>query len=607
MANRLLKLARYEYLPAVQEVIARPAYCVTTTTRKAVTTYTTPTTVRRSLNTIDINTGIGAGGIATLNENGTYTVTSPAVPITSYQDVRETVCYPETIGVEGRDAIVVSDSQVGWNAGAASIGQYTGDLFAAFEFNPDGAGMLCGLTPAGSTIAEYNAIRYGLRLSGDTVVVVENGAILVDSGVTYTPSVSVGIHRVGGVVTYRVGAWRYTSSRTSVGTLALSACLYSAGDYIDNPTIVGIKPLSANSQWGWVDFGDTYALDARSDWGWGVTATMGDGFGTAEFPLLVWASEQVLGSAELDVGGVTLEANDLPIVVSSGIITQTPMSMLATGTGTSTGEAEFDAADVILLASDYSYGGADFIAVEPTVNGVSTGEATDAGSTADLLLAIDQYISDPVVYALIDETITLGDSIVVVLALDAGLVEYLLPSDDANATLLLTALLESNLQFTDNVNTVRAAMLQYATNLLTGAVGRYEGFDFAGFTQVGLQTYGWKRDGLYKLGYAEDTGEEIQALIDFAAEDFDSTNRKAVRALFFGADTDGMMYARMVDDNNVERTYRVIPHSDTHRANPAQKPTSRFWRLRLEIVDATFADLDNVEWKVTTTGRRTRS
>src|SRR5690606_9212591 len=155
----------------------------------------------------------------------------------------------------------------------------------------------------------------------------------------------------------------------------------------------------------------------------------------------------------------------------------------------------------------------------------------------------DWYMTDPVLYAALNDTLDIGDTIDLLLALDAGLVEYLIADGEVDATQVLQALLASGIQFTDNINSVRSAVLQYATNLRTGAVGRYEGFDFLGFSKVGMQTFGWKRDGLYRLGYAEDTGEEIQAMIDFAAEDFDTTHRKSIRALFFGVDTDGALYA----------------------------------------------------------------
>lgn len=85
--------------------------------------------------------------------------------------------------------------------------------------------------------------------------------------------------------------------------------------------------------------------------------------------------------------------------------------------------------------------------------------------------------------------------------------------------------------FSDEATSVRGELLQYATNILTGAVTRYSGFGFAGFCAVGMDTYGWKTDGLYKVGAETDNGALISAIIDFAASDFDTTQRAARRCV----------------------------------------------------------------------------
>lgn len=584
MANRLVKLVDYEYLPAIREVIARPAYCTTVTIRVPVTVYS----AAPDPGTIPINTGVGYG-----------------YPVTTYKTVRRTVCYPAVEGVEGREAQRIHHTVVGWDAGARSVGQYIGDFYLAFDFNEDGSGMLCGLTPVGTPVGEYNAIRYGLLLSDGMLSVVESGVTVAST--PFVPQTRPSIYRVGGVVTYRAGDWSYTSPRRTEAPLAVNACLYVSGDFIDNPEVVPVHRLQADSAWGWVSWDTAFNIRATAPWGWGGAATMGDGFAHISVDFDLVASQEAQGTARLDVGGVGILANDAPRISTSGVSHQLPVGIAGQGTSVSVGSAHIDGGGAIVLAADYSYGGADLIAASVDIVGLSYDEFPGTGIGSDLMAVADAYVMDPVVYAWLDNTLTVGSSIDVLVALDAALVEYLIHDDDVSATMVMSALLASNLKFSDNVGAVRAAVLQYTTNLLTGGVGRYEGFDFSGFVRVGMDTYGWKRDGLYRLGYAEDTGEQIQAMIEFAAEDFDTTTRKSIRALFFGVDTDGALYARLVDDNDCDATYRVIPHGDTQRANPAQRPTSRFWRLRLEIVDATFADLDNVEWKAATTGRRTRS
>ena len=623
MSNRLFKTAQYEYLPAISEVIARPAYCVIELQSVTYTSYTNPSDIG-FVPDFEDNRGpryetpryeysdspeYQTPKIPARGGGGTTVYIPPSDPVTTTRYYRVRRCFDAVEGVEGRDASFNPLSTPAWDGLGTSIGLYRDDFYFAFDFNPDGVGMLCGLMVPGQAVS-YNNILFGMTVLDGTVVIIENGRsgqTTVDSGVLYVDGLPLRIQRVGGSIRYKVGSWDYTSDKTYETSLSVGAVLYAPGDYVDNPRVSEIHPLSIRSSWLWIDHDTAFAISASIPWGWGGDATIGDGFVTVDLPLLVRASQEKMGEAALDVGGVSVAGNDLAVLVQSGIVTQLPMTLYAQGAGTSIGHLESSIGGPILLAADYSYGGAELTVADLFLFALSTGEPDGVGSASELSVVIDQYITDPVIYALLQEDLSVGYSFTVVLAIDAGLVDYLIPGDALNANLVFMALLESGIQVSDNAASIRTTMLQYATNLLTGAVGRYEGFEFQGFAKVGLQTYGWKPDGVYALGYAQDTGEEINALIDFAAEDFDTTNRKAVRALFFGVDTDGTMYARLVDDLGVERTYHVIAHGDTHRANPAQKPTSRFWRLRLEVVGASYADLDNIEWKLTTTGRRTRS
>lgn len=586
MANRLVKRVEYEYVPAIREVLPQPAYCITTETRRAVSGGTSGSTYQVPIQAVP-------------PASTTYTTN------TQYVTQRRTQCFSAVPGIPGVPEKWLAVDDLGWGSGARSAGIFVGDFLFSFDFGRDISGALCGLTTPQADAPPYNAIRYGLRLVGDTCAVVESGIVI--STLPYSAGTPVAIQRVAGMVTYFVGDWVYTSSKRVDTPLMVASCLYVNGDYVDNPVIHPVQRIADYISWGWEDFGTATAISAQLPWGWSASASMGDGVATIAIPLVLRGSEVEGGVAGLVVHGPTARANDAPRLEVSGMSPQ--LSMLLTGRGVSihAGGAELHAGGVVVRASDYDVGTAVLRLDAPFVWGLSTGEAPGVGAASELAVVYDTYTTDPIVYAHIDGTLRVGGTIDVLLVLDAALVDYLIAGDTLTASALLYALISSDIQLSDSVGSTRNAVLQYATNVLTGAVGRYEGFDFRGFTRVGMKTYGWKPDGLYRLAHAEDTGEELQAMIDFAAEDFDTTSRKSVRALFFGADTDGALYARLVDDNDCDAIYRVIPHGDTQRANPAQRPTSRFWRLRLEIVDATFADIDNVEWKVATTGRRTRS
>lgn len=595
MANRLVKLARVDYTPAVLAVPPTPAYCTTRTERRAISSGGSMTL-----------TIYNSGPNQVSQPSSVWVYESRGSGTTSYQNVRTQVCYPAIPGTPGIPAQAQETVEIGWDAGAHSIHAFSGDFRFEFDIGQDSSGVLCGLAPAGIPSAEYNTIRYGLRQVGDQLTVVELGRMVVEAP-TYTPGQRLVIQRLGGVVTYRVGDWTYESPLRSVNSLGVYACLYVTGDFVDNPAVHRLFSFGVDTAWGWIDHDTESAVAVRAPWGWSGEASIGEGETYVTVPVTVWANETAVGEARLDVGGVTLAANDNIRLDITGIIHHIPMNMSSVGLSINSGEVDWDAGGALVKASDYMHGEVVYEAATVEVYAVAYDEAPGTGLASELLAMADIYTVDPVLYAVLYEGLSVGEHLDVFLAIDASLIDYLVPSDRYDAAAILVALLRSSLHISDDIHRAKAEMLQYATNLATGAVGRYDGFGFSGFTRVGMHTYGWKRDGLYRIVDAEDSGECIQALVDFAAEDFDTTNRKSIRALFFGADTDGALYARLVDDNDRDTTYRVIPHGDTQRANPAQRPTSRFWRLRLEIVDATFADLDNVEWKAATTGRRTRS
>lgn len=597
MTNRLVKLARFEYTTATPAVPPQPAYCVTRTVRVPISTGGGSTTL--TIHNPGANTW-GGSSVWEYNYQGSGS--------THYGNRRVTTCYPARQGVPGGAAVSTEHLEIGWEAGARSLGVFAGDFSFSFDIGPGSVGVLCGLAPMGTPVASYNAIQFGVRMVNDVVAVVEYGQVVATVG-PFTPGAKVTIYRVGDVVIYQVGSWRYYSPQHSDRPLVVFACLYVSGDYVDNPKVSLLHTLSAYGEWGWPGYDTDYQLRAESPWGWGGLVTLGDGTAWLRLPAARMSSgdDSTFGVADLVLPGLRIDANDDPRIDTAGVTVRVPMVMSGLGYSIGAGDADLRTAPMALLASEEAYAGADLRLPALQVFGVEYDEAPGTGLGSEFLLLADSYMTDPVVLALLTDTLYVGATFDVLVAIDAQLVDYLVAGDTVDVSALITALLKSSVVISDNLAMAKAAAHQYATNLLTGAVGRYEGFDFAGFVRVGMETYGWKQDGLYRIVDARDSGEAIQAFIDFAAEDFETTQRKAVKALFFGADTDGALYARMMDDSDTTYTYRVVPYGDIQRANPAQGLTSRFWRLRLEVVDATELELDSVEWRVVTTGRRTRS
>lgn len=516
-----------------------------------------------------------------------------------------TTCYPAVPGEPSIEPSATVIANLGWNAGAVSANSVAGDLSAEFEIGASTLGALVGLAPPGAATGAYGAITHGFLYADDALAVVESAVEVVDTGVVLTPGMRLRITRVGGVVTYHADDWQYTSAQASYGDTILAAVLYAAGDYVTNPVLTGLRSMGADAPWGWADDFSRRALRASAPWGWGGDAALVDGRVTVGFDMAFAASDVAMGSATIDVGGVEIDAvGGFPDVEIAGLATLVPYAVAGVGSSVYSGSGT-DSMDMAVLGADYDYGLGGGEVADLICWGNDPGEAPGTGSYFDVAYLTDTYSTDAVLYAMLRETLTIDATLDVLIAIDAMLLDRLVALDAHSAAGVFTALLTSGLTFSDDASLVSGALSQYATNVATGAVTRYAGFDFRGFCTVGLTTYGWRKDGLYRLGADDDDGEPIDASVDFAAEAFGIRQQKRLDAVYFGVDTDGTMYARLTDDDDVERTYNVLPRGSEARATPARGLSSRYWRLQLQIIGATTATLDHIEWVAAATRQRT--
>lgn len=155
-----------------------------------------------------------------------------------------------------------------------------------------------------------------------------------------------------------------------------------------------------------------------------------------------------------------------------------------------------------------------------------------------------------------------------------------------------------------NGDLARREALQYAINIATGAPSVYRGFDFNGFVSVDGIAYGWKSDGLYRIGADADDGDTIRALVDFGISDYGRAQRKRVAAAWLGIRTDGCTYVKVRADNGAEHIYRANASRDNHKAILAKGVAGRRWSFTLELEDASFASLDSIEIEIALLDRR---
>lgn len=607
MGHRLIKQAVVTYVPAIAEVIAQPAHWDVSYDRQQVVHYgggNKPGGVIPIYGFYRDSAGNVIQGIVGYTSGVIY----GAYPYLVWEDVAVYHYWPAVAGVRGRDALVTTDNQLGWNAGAESAAVLDGDFILTCLIPITSVGVLVGIMPAGATVANYNTLTHAVLVSAlDDPRVIESGVQVSGTDPTFR-NTDLRIIRRDRTITYYVGENApIVSARESAGPVVMAAVMYAASDTVDTPGFVQAAYLQSQGDWQWGEALGFSNLVAHSTWQWAGNVTLNDGVASMVIDLTMNAMDEDRGSAHMVMDIPTLSATMGFVQIEAiGFVLNVPFTLSALAIDGDVGQAQ-DTFDLTMHSGDYDYGDAVMVIDGWAMFSQSTEEEMGDTAAPEVFALGDYYVVDPVLYAYLNSTLQIGTTIDLLLFIDAHLADHLALFDGADMVSIIQAVLTNRLEFSDSASNVSRMLLQYATNLASGAVGRYQGYEFEGFCRVGMQTYGYKRDGLYLLGADDDNGQLISALVDFAAENFATTQGKRLSNLYLGLSTDGQVFVRMTDDNDNDVTYLARQRKTEYRADMQQGKTSRFWRMRLEIVDATHASLDNVEWVAAATGRRTSS
>ncbi|MFK3971114.1 hypothetical protein ACI2KS_10345 [Pseudomonas sp. NPDC087358] len=575
MANRLTKRSRTTYNAGVPAQAGTPARCVTGPG------YNVVYIDGKQLINKGVDTPPGYPTIVKyhLDATGRKVVDQILIPTMVPSD-SVTTCYPAVPYSPGVEATSTTDQQAGWNSGARSLAAPVGDFELTFAFPPVPSGaVICGISGTNSTVGSFAAIEHGLYTSGVSIQFYESGAVKHTFSVSPAVLPSLSIQRIAGVVTAVVNGEAFRSGTRSTGSKSITAALYAAGDYVDSPVI------------GSVASGSSFA-----------PLSLGNSPGSAP-EITSHETTLLLGSAS----GKDSATAVVPVISLDGVVTVFDMAMSAVDHGIAN-DAGVQGADVspgVNSSEDY-YTAMRLVFDDPQVVGYDTDQLLEAAIVEGI---IPDSLTDftPSLFATISESLTLGTIINVMIAIDAKLVEILALPSNASANLILETVLRSGLAISDYSSQSRNEALQYATNVATGAVTRYSGFGFNSFCRVGTDLWATRPDGLYKIGGDTDNGDLLSYLIDFAADDQGTPRTKRLENIFFGIQTDGRTYARLTDDFGREQTYRLIQRDSSEaRIETAKGASSRFWQLRLEGEEATYAEIDNIEWVAATGSRRTK-
>lgn len=134
------------------------------------------------------------------------------------------------------DAIVATPI-VGWNGGATTVAELSGDIHTVFTPTLGSAAEIVGFLYVNEPNIQPTRVTHGFFVASQSGVVVakviENG-VYKTSGFEVGTNVELEIRRVAGVVSYFIdGEPVYTSATRSSLAAVVNACLYASGDGVE--------------------------------------------------------------------------------------------------------------------------------------------------------------------------------------------------------------------------------------------------------------------------------------------------------------------------------------------------------------------------------------
>lgn len=583
--------------------------------------------------------------------SGTGYAGSGGVPI--YRT--ETVCYPAVEGRQGSPARIDNYENNGWNGGARSIFPVpVGGYFEA-DMPDNPLGVLIGLSD-GAFDHSYSHPTHALAFRPGGVTPIEKGA---DVGPEVARGSRVRMTRTAsGVRMFVDGVLIHESSTPIAGAAYVDATLYGLSDYVDNPVIGLFHEVRGEADMrlqaelfgsGGVAAMRLEAVGVASlngviiTSGTGTLAMLGEGSAFARYDLkenagllleVVATGYGVFGPGQTIVGDVSGGQGQLvadgwgsdrntaralgyfsrPVLTAragrpEAEVTQAvgvfPFPM---GSGALSSGAVMSGEGVMTMtgkASENTYFGGS--APAATVYQCVAWESYLPQGVMDggeMLFSFDNLALNLIQFFVLHEGIEIGSNLDIYVIVSMELAETIGVTSLASLATVIEMAIHERVALTSNIAGAQA--LQYAVNAVTGALSRYENFGFKQFATAGGRTYAINNAGLYRLEGENDEGATLNASIDFGASDFGRAQGKLISSVYAGITTDGYVYLRVTGDDGKERIYRAEGSDPERRALTAKGLVSRHWRLRLELMDASYADLDNIEIEMGVSQRRLR-
>lgn len=669
MVSRLQKQPVLTYVPGVTAVAAKPAYCYTyqeiTSYKEAeiVVRFIPLADGNIPSGAIPVYKGNGAYGTILTG----YTITeysngasigsyggSPLIPV--YTEC--TVCYPEVAGVAGVAPKIIKSANNGWNSGARSASYIPEGSYVKVDIPSDPIGVLFGLSD-GQFSHTYGSSRFALVARPSGITPIENG-----QNVYYEQPLSgtLIIARSEGMVRMIInGEIIYSSPNEMRGDMYAISLLYASSDYVTSPfkgsyhelavvsefesesfidhrngsvclftvendaiaTLNGVAMLSVNSRFtvqniaqGLVTYKPKVTtgisvvnnLAGYGYFGKNGNITSGINYASGKASFAGYASysghAKSHGSFSRPVLNARANKPEVEVIEASGIYPAPIFSghLLSGVVLESQGFVSFKG-----KASDAAYFGGK--APAATINRLVAWQSylgDDQLDGSEMVISIDQFRLETNALFILHEGIGVSDTVDFYLIINIEAYDGIAVNGSVSLSSIIELAISERVAISGSSSVARKEALQYAVNAVTGALSTYRNFGFKQFATVRGETYAITDSGLYKLTGDTDNGDLLNASIDFGASDFGTSQLKRVSSVYAGVNTNGDVYIRMTADEGQERIYKAITEPNECRVKTAKGLAARHWRVRLELTDASYADIDNLEIEVGVSQRRLR-
>ncbi|UCV01143.1 hypothetical protein [Acidovorax radicis] len=569
MTNTLKKVTNVVVLPeraasaAIPYMPARPAYTATET--KQFCRLVTRTTGGTAPSLTKVVTIVDGKAVVTFVQ----IPGSPGVTTTTRvcEDVQVSVFYPARPEQKAQEAVtyrprtVVQEFGIGWNAGARSIAELSGNGAATFLV-PSASGAVVGFNDVDED-SGYLSIEHGLYFQNETFRVIELG-VLKGSDATFLKTDTFKIERVGDQVRYyQNDALIYTSLEPSTRPVFLDVSLYSGGDIVDAPTLIGttggysnasMRPMSGfaseTSGWSFSHASMAQMTGAASDLWPRSNAVMR--------PMTGMATDKKYGESHASMRPMSGSASAGMLAPTYAVSAAQMMPMYGAAYGP---EVRYGTSNAVMrpmtgMAVDKKYGEshAEMAPMQgyasdqpPAIMGILGGEISHFAivtlATAPLVGLLSGSFTGSASTSILQTEPIIG-------VLGGGFTPYAeitLTTADMRGILggSLSALADVVLQteamhlvLGGELGALSRLMEVFAMNITSGKVGgttQYENYPFNSVAKIGGRYYGATDEGLFLLEGEDDAGDPIVSVFGLGQMNFGNPQVKTVTHCYLGA------------------------------------------------------------------------